>query len=392
MKVSFITLGCKINQFYTDCIRQKYIDNGDEIVPLREHPDIAYLNTCSVTTHAGSESRKLYRRAKKYANEVRLMGCHAKLFPEEFEENYFIDEFGLIEEYSNPDQNRSRSYLPIQSGCNNFCTYCIVPYARGENYSLPISKVIQNIEERIDAGYPEVILTGIHIGSYKYKNIGLKGLLKELLKYNTRIRLSSIKPGCVDKEFLELFNNKNLMPYLHLSQQSGSDSILKRMGRKYTKEKTLWISRKLSQIGEEVRLAGDFIVGFPGEGKEEFQDTVNLIKESNFTHLHIFRYSKRPYTLASLFPDQVQDSIKKERAEVLKSLWKKQRARFIQEQIGKIYRVVIEKKSPLGKDWQTGMTPNYIRVHFHHNSKKENVLPIRIKDFKEGRVYGEIEE
>ncbi len=392
MKVAFITLGCKLNQFYTDCIKQKHLNNGDEVVSIKDKPDIAYINTCGVTTRAGHKSRKTFRKAKKYAKEIRIMGCQGKLFPEEFENTVFIDESGWIKEYSNPHQERKRAYLPIQAGCNNFCTYCIVPYARGKNYSLPKDIVIKHLNERIATGYKEVVFTGLHIGSYKYKNIDLTSLLKESLKLNVRIRLSSIKPDIIDRKFLELFQYKNLMPHLHLSQQSGDDKILRRMGRNYKRDKTLWLSEELQKIREDVRLAGDFIVGFPGEGDMEFNNTVNLIKEAHFSHLHVFRYSKRPYTLASLYPNQVPESIKKERVETLIDLAKTQRENFINEQIGRVYSVLVENKSPIGNGYVTGITPNYIKVHFQMNEKKEAFVPVLIKGLKKGYVYGKIRE
>lgn len=392
MKVAFITLGCKVNQFYTDCIKQKHINNGDKVTSLYDIPDIAYINTCAVTTHAGHESRKIFRKAKKYAKEIRIMGCQGKLFPEEFENYKFIDETDWIKRYSNPHQERKRAYLPIQAGCNNFCTYCIVPYARGKNYSLPKEVVIRNLKERIDEGYKEVVLTGMHIGSYKYNNSNLISLLEELLKFNVRIRLTSIKPDFIDEKFLELFQNDNLMPHLHISQQSGDNKILKRMARTYKRDKTIWISEKLLDINKNARIAGDFIVGFPGEGQDEFRSTLNLIKEAHFSHLHIFRYSRRPYTMASLYPEQVPEIVKKERSKILIEFGKEQRENFIKQQIGKKYYVLVENKSHLGNGFSSGITPNYIKVHFQYNKSDKDFLPVIIKDFKNGYVYGKIEE
>ncbi len=392
MKVSFNTLGCKINQFYTNCLKQKHIEEGFDVVCLEETPDIAYINTCTVTSRAGSESRKLYRKAKKNAQEVRILGCQVKLFPYEFEEKYCIDEKRLIDEEYTPISSRARPYLPIQFGCNNFCAYCIVPYARGKSYSLSDRKIIENIKRLIDNGYKEVILTGIHIGNYEYDRQNLKDLLIKLLKFDINIRLTSISPDNFDMDFIKLFDNKNLMPHVHLSQQSGSNKILKRMHRNYTREKTLWISEKLRNIRKDVRIAGDFIVGFPGETEEDFNDTVNLIEEANFSHLHIFRFSSRPYTLAGLYPERVKDSIKKERALILKRLGETKRAKFIEENFGKVYDVIIESKSHLGGDFLTGITPNYIKIHFSAKGNKSTVVPVKICKFEKGLVYGKTEK
>ncbi|MBN1695136.1 MiaB/RimO family radical SAM methylthiotransferase, partial [candidate division WOR-3 bacterium] len=373
MKVSFDTLGCKINQFYTNCLKQKNIKEGNEVVSIDENPDTAYINTCAVTARAGSESRKLYRKAKRNAKEVKVFGCQAKLFSHEFEEKYECDEDILIEEEFETSSSRARPYLPIQFGCNNFCAYCIVPYARGKSYSLLENKIIENIEKLIDNDYKEVVLTGIHIGNYSYKNKGLKELLKELLGFDIRIRLTSLMPDYLDPEFIKLFENENLMPHVHLSQQSGSNKILKRMRRKYTRETTLLLSKKLREIRKDIRIAGDFIVGFPGETEKDFDDTENIIKEANFSHLHIFRYSERPYTLANLYPNEVKDSVRKERACRLKKLGKSQRAEFVSENLGKTFKTIIEGNSVLGEKYLTGITPNYIKVHFPENGKKNGI-------------------
>lgn len=388
MKVSFDTLGCKINQFYTNCLKQMNIDEGNTIVSIDEGPDIAYINTCAVTARAGAASRKLYRKAKKNAKEVRILGCQAKLFPEEFDEKYYLDENVLTQKNFETISSRTRPYLPIQFGCNNFCAYCIVPYARGRSHSLSPKTVIENIKKLIKNEFKEVVLTGIHIGNYSYKGKGLKELLKKLLEFDIKIRLTSLMPDSLDFEFIKLFKNKNLMPYIHISQQSGSNKILKRMKRKYTREKTLRLSEKLREIRSDIRLAGDFIVGFPGETEEDFNNTIDLVKKANFSHLHIFRYSERPYTLANLYPDQVQDSIRKERADKLKKIWKAQRAKFIKEVLGNIYEVIIERKSHLGEKWATGITPNYIKIHFPSNGNGNGVVPVKVSKLKKGIVYG----
>ncbi|MEJ2355432.1 MAG: MiaB/RimO family radical SAM methylthiotransferase [candidate division WOR-3 bacterium] len=392
MKVSFDTLGCKINQFYTNCLEQKHINEGDKVVSLDRNPDIAYINTCAVTARAGAESRKLYRKAKRNAKKVKILGCQAKLFPEEFEEKAFIDEKTLTDKGYTPISSRTRPYLPIQFGCNNFCSYCIVPYARGQNYSLPENIIIGNLEKLIENGYKEAVLTGIHIGNYHYKNSGLKELIKKLLSFDIRIRLTSLMPDSLDDEFIKLFENENFMPHLHLSQQSGSNRILKRMRRKYTRTTTLEVSEKLRKVRKDIRIAGDFIVGFPGETKKDFEDTESLIKEANYSHLHIFRYSERPYTLANLYPDEVQDSVRKERAIRLKKLGKSQRSKFIEENIGKTFNVIIEGHSNLGNKWLTGITPNYIKVHFPANGREKGLLPVKITEFKKEIVYGKEKE
>jgi threonylcarbamoyladenosine tRNA methylthiotransferase MtaB len=392
MKVSFSTLGCKINQFYTECLKQKHIIEGNKVVSIDEKPDIAYINTCVVTSRAGSEGRKLYRKAKRNAKEVKILGCQVKLFPHEFEEEPCIDEKVLIEREYTPHSSRIRPYLPIQFGCNNFCAYCIVPYARGESYSLQEDKIIENMEKLIENGYKEVVLTGIHIGNYHYRGKGLKELLKELLRFEIRIRLTSIMPDCLDDEFIELFESPNLMPYIHISQQSGSNKILKMMQRKYTRETTINLAEKLRKIREELRIAGDFIVGFPGENEDDFNDTVAIIKEADFTHLHIFRYSERPYTLAKLYPGEVQDSIRKERANKLKEIGLLQQLRFIRENIGKVYEVIIEKNRNQVGRLATGMTPNYIKVYFETYRKENSIVPVEIVNFENGKVYGRTKE
>ena len=386
MRIAFLTLGCKFNQYETEMIKEYHLRKGDVIVNYNDTPDITYVNTCTVTGLAGHQSRNLYRRALKSSKKVRVLGCHAKLFPEEFPGAEFFD-ISKIED-RNTLQQRTRAYVRIQKGCDNFCTYCIVPYARGKNISFPPEKIIDEVKRKIDVGFKEVVLTGIHIGNYNYDGITISGLLERLLKLNIQIRLSSMKPDRIDKKLIDLFSLSNLAPHLHISQQSGDNKILKKMGRHYKKEDTLRIVDAIRNVRSDVNFGADFIVGFPGEDEDAFDRSVSLIKEAGISYLHIFRYSPRPFTLAAHFPDQVPDRVRKERAERLRKLGDEMSYKFRGKLVGKIYRVIPERKQDSEERLYYGFTPNYIRVLFSRDRVRE-VVPVRITRITMDRTYGE---
>lgn len=360
------------------------------MVKLEDNPDVAYINTCTVTKKAGHKSRKLFRKAKKYAREVKVLGCHAKLFPEEFEDSEYINEIELYEEFPMPFQDRHRAYLPVQMGCNNFCSYCIVPYARRKSVSLPPDSVFEYLEKIIGEGYREVIITGIHIGNYNYRGIRIIQLLSDILNYNIRVRLTSLHPDKVNGDFLSLFDNENLMPYLHLSQQSGSNKILKRMNRSYGKEKTMWISKEIEKSYENIRIGGDFIAGFPGEGEDEFIETVDLIERANFSHLHVFRYSSRNRTLASLYPHKVDERVKNLRSKKLIELGKRQRRKYVKKVTGKSYRVIVQPPDSIKESFNYGITPDYLKVYFKKDGLKEKLAEVEVREMKGDLIYGEV--
>ncbi len=385
MKVCFLTLGCKLNQYDAERLKEIHIKKGDIIVSIDEKPDIIYVNTCSVTSLAGHQSRNLFRRAKKITDKVLVLGCHAKLFPEEFDgaEFYNSEDNGI-----NVFQERMRAYLKIQEGCNNFCSYCIVPYARGENRSVPPDRILEELEKKIDSGYCEIILTGTHIGNYYYDGIKLKDVVEMILKRKVHLRLSSLSPSEIDDSFIHLFEYENLAPHIHISQQSGDNKILKLMRRKYTREDTIKIVEKIRKVREDVNIGADFIVGFPYEDDNAFQNSLKLIEEANFTYLHIFRYSPRPFTLAKLFEDNVSDKKKIERSKVMKEFGDKNNYRFREKMLGKVYKVFPVRKFDKQDKMYYGFTPNYIRVLFSKEPFYEPTY-VRITKITMDRTYGE---
>lgn len=385
MKICFLTLGCKLNQYNTEMIKEIHLKKGDKIVSIDEKPDVIYVNTCSVTSLAGHQSRNLYRRAKKVTDEVLVLGCHAKLFPEEFTGAKF---YNIKNNGINIFQERMRAYLKIQEGCNNFCSYCIVPYARGENKSISPYTIIKELDEKMNVGYCEIILTGTHIGNYEYDGWKLKDVVRMILKKGVHLRLSSLSPKDIDDEFIRLFEYDNLAPHLHISQQSGDNRILKLMKRNYTREDTLNIIEKLRKIRPEINIGADFIVGFPYEDDNAFENSLRLIKEGDISYLHIFRYSPRPFTLARLYDDNVPDYLKMERSNVMRKIGDENNYRFRERMLYKIYKVFPVRKFDKQDKLYYGFTPNYIRVLF---SKEPFFKPVnvRITKITMDRTYGE---
>jgi len=386
MKVAILTLGCKLNQYESEMVKEMHLKRGDTIVSLKDAPDLVYINTCSVTAMAGHESRNLFHRALSTGAEVKVMGCHAKLFPEEFENAAFFDPDTI--KGINIYQERMRAYVRIQKGCENFCTYCIVPYARGENRSFPPEQIIKEVKEKTRAGFFEIILTGTHIGNYNYKGVKLPDLIKMLLDENIQVRLSSLKPDNINDELIELFEHERLAPHIHISQQSGDNRILKWMGRNYTGEDTIRIVSELRGIRPEINIGADFIVGFPGEDEEAFQNSVRLVEEAFITYLHVFRYSPRPFTLATLLPNQVHDSVRKMRSKILRKLGTKNNFEYRKTMVGKVFRVIPSRKMDYEDRLYYGFTPNYIRVLFS-KEPVQNPVDVKITHITEERTYGE---
>ena len=390
MRICFLTLGCKQNQYETELVREYFLKNGAEEVSLDENPDVVFINTCSVTSLAGQQSRNLVRRALRRGARVIVSGCHAILFPDEFSgENIEILEDpwnlnSILEKFS----TRRRGYVLIERGCNNFCSYCIVPYARGRVRSRPKEDIIKEVKNLIKNGHKEIVLTGTHMGQYG-KDTGekLSSLLLTLAELGARIRLTSINPDEAD-EVLKAFHHPMIAPHLHLALQSGSDKVLKLMRRNYTREDIKKLVYRIKEIREDAGIGADFIVGFPGEGEREFEETYRLVEELPFSYLHVFRYSERPMTLALLYPERVPERIRKKRSKTLRELAKKKFYDFRKELIGKTYTVLVEKKKDSVTGLSYGFTPNYVRVQFEGNGRDEVV--VRIERIDDEFTYGKV--
>jgi len=394
MRIAFTTLGCKINQYETDLMRQDLASRGNTIVPFDTEADVYVVNTCTVTAKSDYQCRQVIRSAVRRGRDAKVVvtGCYAATRPEEIRKIPGVDlvigntDKAMIHDHimktaSVPDQDvpitrnimtkglygRTRGFLKIQDGCNNRCSYCIVPLARGESRSADLGQLVNEFERVVQSGCPEIVLTGIHIGTYGAdleNGPDLTGLLRILLsqRCGSRLRLSSIEPKEISEGIIELMG-QGLCRHLHIPLQSGDDAILASMKRDYTAGFYRELLEQIAQRVPAVALGADIIVGYPGEGDAEFQNTMDLVEKSPLTHLHVFPYSPRPGTPAADMEAQVPEQVKKERSETLRSLGRKKNYYFRKKFQGSTLNVVVEDKIDAITGLYTGLTDNYIRVY-----------------------------
>lgn len=418
-KVNFYTLGCKVNQYETNGMTQKFIDAGYEIVEMDEPSDICVVNTCTVTNMSDRKSRQVLRRMKEKNSDIIVVavGCYAQVAKEELES---YDEIDLvlgnneknavveyIEKYINEKHKinevtdvmmqrefvdfgtvtyteKTRAVIKVQDGCDRFCSYCIIPYARGRVRSREPQSIINEITDIAKNGIKEVVITGIHIASYgrDFKNdYRLIELLEDLNKIDgiERIRLGSLEPTLITEDFLgRLVKLNKICHHFHLSLQSGCTKTLQAMNRKYTTEEFENIVKLLRQVYKDVILTTDIIVGFPGETDEDFNETNEFLKRIKFYKMHVFKYSPRKGTKAAEMKDQVDGNIKEKRSRILLELSDKNEAEYNKEYIGKEVEVLFEEKDG---NYYKGHTKNYIMVWYETEENLENSLKqVKIKE------------
>lgn len=396
MKVGICSLGCKVNIYESEYVEELLRNHGYEIVPFENWADIYIINTCSVTNEADKKSRKMINQAKRRNSQaiIVVMGCYSQVKGEridgvdillgnkdkskiiEYIENYLekreniVKIYNLREEVNFEDMNiehfdnHTRAFVKIQDGCNAFCSYCIIPYTRGRVRSKEYNKVISEVTNLVNNGYREVVLTGIHTGRYgmDLDDMNLEKLLRELINIPNiyRIRLSSIEVNEVTDGIIDLIKeSKVIARHFHIPLQSGSDKILKSMNRKYDlayfKEKI----NDIRKIDSDISITTDLIVGFPGESDDDFRETIDTLKEINFTKIHTFPYSKRDGTVAGEMPNQVDGNIKKKRVREVLELSKCQEHEYYLKYMGK----VLEGLTEVHKDGKViVLTSNYISV------------------------------
>ena len=423
--VRFVTLGCKVNQYETNAMAQKFLEKGyqiiEEITPENEDikPDICIINTCTVTNMSDRKSRQMLRRMKEKnpSTIVVAVGCYAQVAKKELAKipeidlvlgnNEKVEIVKYVEEYINNHINnvelddvmyskefsdfgdvtyteKTRAVIKIQDGCDRFCSYCIIPYARGRVRSRKPENIISEITQIASKGIKEVVITGIHIASYgkdfamskdsKLTNYRLIDLLEEINEIQgiQRIRLGSIEPLLITVEFVERLKKlEKICHHFHLSLQSGCDETLKRMNRRYTTEQFKEIVRLLRGAYSDVNLTTDIIVGFPGETDEEFNKTYQFLKEIKFYKMHIFKYSPRKGTKAAVMPNQINGDIKEERSKKLIELSDRNEIEYNKSYIGKNVEVLFEEE----KDGMyKGHTQNYIMVYCQSKEKLDNKI------------------
>ena len=406
--VAFCTLGCKVNQYETNAMMQKMIEAGYEVVDFETKADIYIINTCTVTNMADKKSRQMLRRVKEINPEAILVavGCYAQVAKEKLEQIPEIDlilgineKNDIVKYVEQASKNtyvsdvlhqtefldfgdvtyteKTRAVIKVQDGCNQFCSYCIIPYARGRIRSRKPESVIKEITDVAKEGIKEVVITGIHIASYgkdfntEYRLIDL---LEEIQKVDgvQRIRLGSLEPTLITEEFVtRLKKLSKICDHFHLSLQSGCDETLKRMNRKYTTNQFRHVVELLRNAYPEVHLTTDVIVGFPGETEEEFNKTYEFLKEIKFYKMHVFKYSPRSGTVAAKMPNQIDGNIKEERSNKLIELSDKNEEEYNQKYIGKEVEVLLEEREG---EYLKGHTTNYMVVKMKTNENLENTI------------------
>lgn len=402
-RVAIYNLGCKVNQYEAEAMMDEFKQEGFNIVEFSRKADVYIINSCAVTTSAASKSRKRARRAKRRGGEESLVimaGCYSQVSPAEVEKIEEIDYIigsdqkdKLVEKiiellsdqnwkYSRTDyqnmnsfpefevreiENRTRANIKIQDGCDQFCSYCIIPYARGQKRSRSSREIIEEVKRLRKNGVKEFVLTGIHLGAYgddfSRENEHLAQLLQKMIEIEGRfrIRLSSIEIKEITEEILELIaDSDKICSHLHIPLQSGSNEILADMNRPYTSEefihKVAWIREKIPDIA----ISTDVMVGFPGENRGDFAETCNLVEKIEFSRIHVFNYSQRPGTKAAEMSDQVDSEIKKKRSKELRDLGSNLRYRYEKKFLHKKLNILYERKNKDGTF--SGYSENYIRV------------------------------
>lgn len=396
--VAFHTLGCKVNTYESNAMLKIFNEAGYQEVDFKQVADVYVINTCTVTNTGDSKSRQMIRKAirKNPKATICVVGCYSQTAPEEIEKiegvgvvlgtQYRSDIVKYVDEHLETGEmvikvdnvmnlrkfedlnidrfKNTRAFLKIQDGCNNFCTYCIIPYARGRVRSRQKESVLNQAQRLVDNGYVEIVLTGIHTAGYgeDLDDYSFYELLVDLVKIKglKRLRISSIETSQISDEIIDLIgSNEIIVDHLHVPLQAGSDATLKRMNRKYTTAEYLEKINKIRSYLPNIAFTTDVIVGFPGETDEEFEETYNFIKQVNYSELHVFPYSPRKNTPAAKMKDQVNDQIKHERANRLLQLSKELNHEFALKQIGKTLKVLFEKRD--GK-YLIGHAGDYLKV------------------------------
>ena len=418
-KVSFYTLGCKVNQYETNAMAQKFKEAGYEIVDMNEDiSDICIVNTCTVTNMSDRKSRHSLRRVKEKNPSaiIAAVGCYAQVakndlekmseiaivlgneekanivqYVEKFMENQNenklieIEDIATKKEFEDMGQitytEKTRAFIKVQDGCNQFCSYCIIPYARGRVRSRNAESIIKEITQIAQNGIKEVVITGIHVASYGRDFGNENGLIELLEKINEiegikRIRLGSLEPKIITEEFMQRLSKlEKMCHHFHLSLQSGCDETLKRMNRKYTTVEVKEIIERLRRYYDDVMLTTDIIVGFPGETEEEFEATYQFLKEVKLYKMHVFQYSPRKGTRAAVMPNQIDGNIKEARSKKLIKLSNENQKMYNQQLVGKEVEVLFEdREEEDGITYFRGHTQNYILVKYKTDENLENTL------------------
>ena len=418
MKIYIETLGCKVNTYESEIIKEEFLRNGYEEAKDVKMADVIVVNTCSVTNQSDAKSRKVIRAVRK-ANEKAILvvcGCSSQNHQDALKElgadilignkdkskiydyvkNYNNEQIVKYYDMVNTDfekmslnnfSERTRAFVKIQDGCNNYCSYCIIPYLRGTIRNKNLNDAIDEINTLVNNGFKEIVLTGIHTGSYP----DLVNLIKEISKNKKleRIRISSIEATEIDDDFLEeLKNNKKICCHMHIPVQAACDNTLKKMNRKYDMDRFISIIDKIREVRPDINITTDLIVGFPTETEEDFLESYNNASKIKFGKIHVFPYSRRDGTVAAKMKSVLSDSEKKERTHKMIELSNKLENEYYNKFLGKTLNVLVEE---VFDDYSVGHTDNYIRVIINSRLEHNNDYNIKIIKIDGINVYGEVE-
>ncbi|MGN0466164.1 MAG: tRNA (N(6)-L-threonylcarbamoyladenosine(37)-C(2))-methylthiotransferase MtaB [Lachnospiraceae bacterium] len=431
-RVAFLTLGCKVNQYETDAMVQLLENAGYEIVSMKEEADFYIINTCSVTNMAERKSRQMIHKAKKNHPDSTIVavGCYVQTAAQELKKEYAVDLLvgnnkkkdivSVLKEYEKGKKKtevvididhtkeyealtiqktmeHTRVYVKIQDGCNQFCSYCLIPYTRGRVRSREKEDILNEVRNLAQNGYQEIVLTGIHISSYgqDLENDNLESLIVALHEIEgiERIRLGSLEPRIITEKFVKTISSLyKVCPHFHLSLQSGCDETLKRMNRKYTTAEYEEACNILRKYYEHPALTTDVIVGFPGETEEEFSKTVEFLERIHLYEMHVFQYSPRRGTRAEKMENQVSPTVKHERSKILLDMTSRQKREYEQFFFGKEEIVLVEEKiAQNNEEYFTGHTKRYLKVYLlsHKNIEKKMIRVKIIGYSNENRLIAE---
>ena len=396
MKIAFKTLGCRVNLYETDALASRFKAAGYEIVNADEDTDIFVVNTCTVTNQSDQKCRQALHQIRRQHPESLIVatGCMVNHRKNELLENktvdYAIDNerkyalFNIIDKHFKGEQVdpegldvdlfgyqpafdtfHTRSLIKIHDGCNNFCSYCLIPMVRGRATSRSDKDIYDNIRSVVDHGFKEIVLTGVNMGRYQYQDVNFEGLVENILNIDGdfRLRISSIEPDNFSDRFLRLFENEKLAPHMHICLQSGAENTLKSMRRHYTAAEFKNMCERIKTTIPDFNITTDLIVGFPGETEEDFLESAEMCREVGFSHIHTFKYSVRNGTKAATMPNQIPEKIKTERSAVIRNISSENKKRYFEQMIGKQQKMLIERIS------SDGIAQGY----------GENYIPMRLK-------------
>ena len=416
LKAAVAFTGCRLNRYEMQAISESLEHCGFEMVSFDDLADLYVINTCGVTDKAEVSSRQLIRRARRTGpdSKVVVTGCYSELKSSEIKdlgadfvvsnerkENMGLEIIGLLnregKEVSRKEYpefgsiiisgmgNLTRGFVKIQEGCDRKCTYCTIWISRGAVRSRNTDFIVSEINNLFHNGYKEVVLTGVHVGMYSHNGMSFSSLLSHLLDSTDipRIRLSSLFPGEVDDDLIELISsNPRICPHLHLSVQSGDDNVLKAMGRGYTRAELAAIIKRLNDSIPKITIGADFIVGFPGETDDAFENSIALARDAGIHHLHVFTFSSRPNTIAAEMDGQIPIEVKKKRGRILRKVGRELKQRHLESFIGVELNVLFEKRVSSSDGFLTGISENYLRIQASGGKELKGelvrVIPCRI--------------